>query len=296
MQLHWKTNSDLSAMHVAWAVAHFGGRVRVGGELLSACESFATLASKYSVPASRFWELALVLSVDGGANFDWATRMSGKLLPQATRSDALLSEATAALAGLERAFKHEFSSYAREIELRQAPLKELWEAHGPGTLRQVGLVTSADVLVESAAIYLVQPVLGGSGFAHLATNRVHLEAVLTNRDPRLPETLRLAWLLAQLDAERPVHSELMNALEVRRVAGFAMIPAVLWAGQELGLCELSVASVQAAMEAWHAEFLSANQSNHAAALAAVVMTWWETYEAGQPEWRIAMAGLDRMLA
>jgi len=49
--------------------------------------------------------------------------------------------------------------------------------------------------------------LGGAGAAQLRTNSVRLEAVLTHPDPQLPETLRLGWLLSQLNQDLPIYSD-----------------------------------------------------------------------------------------
>lgn len=297
MQINWTLNRDLSAMHAAWCIAHFpDSTAHCTRELRAAAVGIQELAGPFLTAEPRFWETILTLTIDGERNAELANRMILRLLGNAKRPPELASEASARVSRLEQAFQLAYPKYQDEIVLRAEPLKQLWEAHGPGLLFQIGRMTSPDLLVESASIVLVQPILGGAGYAHLQFNRAHLEAVLTNRDPRLPETLRVAWLLAQLDFERPVHSELMNSHDIRRIAGFATIPPTLIAGSELGLCEYTPQSVELAIQFWHADVLCHNaESPPVAALAQVLMTWWETYEVGKPEWRVALTGLDRML-
>jgi hypothetical protein len=118
-----------------------------------------------------------------------------------------------------------------------------------------------------------------------------LEAVLTHVDPRLPETLRIAWLLSQLDLDRPVYSEGINAHRLRGVAGLAMLPVVLDAGRELELCHFSAELITRAIELWHADTLQVPVDT----TSAIVATWWETYQAARPPWKIALHGLDQML-
>ena len=100
-----------------------------------------------------------------------------------------------------------------------------------------------------------------------------------------------AWLLAQLDLDRPVYSDKINAHRLRAVAGLAMLPAILEAGQELELCRYSPESLAHAMRLWHCETLQLD----VAKTLAVVSTWWETYQASRPAWPVALTGLDQML-
>lgn len=297
MQINWTLNRDLSAMHAAWCITHFPEATsHCSGALRTSATEISDLASTFLTAETRFWETILTLTIDGERNAELASRLILRLLGNAKRPPEVASETAARVTRLEQAFQLAYPKYQEEIVLRAEPLKQLWEAHGPGLLFQIGRLTSPELLVESASIVLVQPILGGAGYAHLQFNRAHLEAVLTNSDPRLPETLRVAWLLSQLDFERPVHSELINSHDIRRIAGFAMIPPTLIAGAELGLCEYSLQSVELAIQLWHADLLChRSESPPVAALSQVLMTWWETYEVGKPEWRIALTGLDRML-
>ncbi len=128
--------------------------------------------------------------------------------------------------------------------MRVGPLQSAWEARGPGLLAMIKRSTDADFLVESAGIVLVQPVVGGDGLAHLYTNRVHIEAVLTDIDRALPETLRLAWLLGQLNLDRPIYSDRVHGHALGEVAELALMPVVLAAAEEVELTRLSVDTLQ----------------------------------------------------
>jgi hypothetical protein len=149
-------------------------------------------------------------------------------------------------------------------------------------------------------VYVVQPILAGGGYAHLRGNAVHFEGVMTNEHPLFPEVLRLAWLLAQLDFERPLYSDKINQLRLREVAGLAMLPAALLAGSELDICVCDTTTVAAAIAAWLPDILpstndaqSANQAQ--SEIATIVMSWWETHLANEPDWPTSLTALDEML-
>jgi hypothetical protein len=292
VEIEWKSNADLSALHTAWCLNHWPADCRKGSEeLRAAANALAAAAERMNVTAARFWELLLVLVVDTPTNRDLIDRTMVRLVPAAARIEARLSELTSCLATYKSLYAREFPDFERNIRLRTEPLRQQWEAYGPGLLVLIGQSTDEAAMAERAEVLLVEPCLGGGGFSHLSTNRCHIEAVLTNVDPQLTETLRLAWLLTQLEFERPAYSDWINAFRLRKIAGLATLPPTLRAGQELGICDFSPTTVQNAIELWRI----AGPGEQPAVLREIVMTWWETVEASQPEWRIALTALDRML-
>ena len=149
-----------------------------------------------------------VTAVDESSDMGLAERTLKKLTGQ--ENSALSSELQNGLRVIKASFEKQFPHFLDEIPLRVRPLQQLWESCGPGLIRMIQNFTHPELMVPTARVFLVQPILGGFGYAHLATNSLHFEAVLTNEIPELPETLRLAWLLSQLDMERPVYSDLIN--------------------------------------------------------------------------------------
>ncbi len=125
--------------------------------------------------------------------------------------------------------------------------------------------------MESAGIVLVQPVYGGDGLAHIYTNRVHIEAVLTDVDPRFTEVLRLAWLLGQLNLDRPIFSEQVHGHRLGQIAELALIPVLLSAAEQVQLCTMSAESLTLALQMWTMRDLQSSQR-----LAQVLSAWWET--------------------
>lgn len=295
MNLQWIEKLELSALHAAWCITNFPQRSTHCGEVLKdAAERLGHIAKSFELPGvkvsrQKFWETLLVAAANESSKQVLAERLLTKL--DVPTTSPRLTMIVSCLRELKSAFQVDFPNFTQEVTLRKGPLQQQWEAHGPGLLHQVSRFTDSDLLVDSATVFLVQPIIGGAGYAHLLTNCVHVEAVLTNEEPQLPETLRLAWLLSQLDFERPVYSEGINAFNLRRIAGLAMIPPTLRAAEELELCSYSQEIVMRAIEVWHSDVAGA-QTN---VLAEILVTWWETYESSRPTWNIALTGLDRML-
>lgn len=300
MKLSWKLGLELSPLHLAWCRGQLPANAAFRSPKLSdAAQAFADLPSKLGLNPTAFWECVFASTPDCPNNHELAERVLRRLHgPELSATQ--VSSFTSVLSSLETQYSAAYPELEKELNLRMQPLLQLWEAYGPGLLRQISQLTTPDLLVESAEVHLVQPALGGFGFAHLSTNRIHFEAVLTNSLPNLPESLRLAWLLAQLDLERPTYSELINRHRLRRIAGLALIPAALFAGSELGVSSFGESEIALAIQSWQPETLAAEQHQNAASiraarLAPVVMTWWETWRAQPENWNIALTGLDRMV-
>jgi hypothetical protein len=289
MELQWKANANLSAMHTAWCIAQFPEYVHQCDERLRlAGLTLDGLSEQFRVPKQRFWEQLLTLAPTVDFSGDLAERLMVRV---GLASDTQRSLLASALKDARRLFDAAYPKYVQEVPLRAGPLRSLWEAQGPGILHFIRRLTQEDLIVGHAEVVLVQPIVGGIGYAHLQTNRIHLEGLLTNADPELPETLRVAWLLAQLDFERPVYSEMINAFRLRPVAGLSLLPAVLQAGEELELCRYAPELLEKAIQLWHVDTFGLAPN----VAAQVVSTWWETYQVSRPEWRIALTGIDRML-
>lgn len=127
---------------------------------------------------------------------------------------------------------------------RERPLREQWEARGPGLLRTLERVTGP-LDISQVTVHLVHPVSGGGGAAHPQHASVHLEALLTNAVNQPPETVRLAWLLAQL---RPPTAALPGSAEAS--PALQLLPPVLWAAEQVELGTFDLPAVERACRAW----------------------------------------------
>ena len=96
--------------------------------------------------------------------------------------------------------------WEEQLAARTRPLRELWQARGPGFLRQLlrqlpprDSRTPPSLGGESPVwpVLAVLPLSGGHGLLLPDQQTLLLEAMLTDADDRLPEILRLAWLVVQ---------------------------------------------------------------------------------------------------
>ncbi len=159
--------------------------------------------------------------------------------------DAAGGETVAELvAEASRAYLQLYPDLNQQLTWRTGPLREQWEARGPGLMRLISRFSNtplqSDIVPE---VVLVQPTVGGAGCLLIDDRRLLFEAMLANPISELPEVLRLAWLLCQL---------CMRQLSqvAPPTASLAWIPAVLEAGQEVELCRCDAASWQLAIRHW----------------------------------------------
>jgi hypothetical protein len=292
VHIEWRTHLPLMALHAGWCRATLSDSYQsLGPEFDGAAEELGNFNGLLQVSRDRFWEQAMILAVDQPQVQSFAERMQVQCLPPQLRNPSTCRELAEALRTVFRTCETQLPRFFADMRLRIGPLQQLWEAYGPGLLRILGRMTSPQAIVERAEVFLVQPIVGGHGFPHLVSNRCHLEALLTNSDPQIPETLRLAWLLGQLDLERPIYSQSINSLRLRRIVGLAMVVPTLLAAEQLDLCQVDRALVARALRLWRL----ASSAVEADAISHLLFAWWETVERTGATWSLALTGLDRML-
>ncbi len=196
------------------------------------------------------------------------------------------------IAELEAALRGVLPQVVEDLALRAGPIREQWEARGPGLLWGVARLTETQLLPPAAEVVLVQPVLGGGGEAYPLYNLALLEAVLTNPTPAVPEVVRLGWLVAQLNLDLPEYQGELRRELTLKLGAWALAPVVLAAAADVELCSADERTLATALDLWRVD--PAGQKD-AKQLAAVLTNWWDTYAASRPAWPIALAALDRML-
>lgn len=296
IQLTWKTLPRLAAIHLAYCGWKYPEAVRLtNSDQAQRAYSLWGVCKSMPIAPMRVWDWLFQLAPDAQSSGELVERLCVRCLSQAERSPELLSRLQAGLLDCERLLGILHPNFESEMKLRQGPLKEQWEAYGPGLLYQISQAIGPELLVDAAQVYLVTPVMSGLGWAHLNTNRCHLEAVLTNQHAQLSEVMRLAWLLAQLGFERPIYSERIRADRLRLVAGLSTLPATLWAAEQLGIGQLNAVSLLEALQHWRID-TPARSPVQLEALAQVLLVWWETFSSGRTDWSVALTGLDRMIS
>ena len=297
MHLTWTPNASASAMHAAQSICEYGDKLSdprvsesIGKYALGLGEWIATAAP---FDTDRFWSLLVGHSAMIDANTDLA-RVVVKKAALRVGNQTAISQLAGYISDIEAAYNQLFPKFQEQIPLRARPLQEHWLGFGTGLIAHLGRLTQKDLLVSEARVVLMQPIMGGAGVAHIEQNQVCIEAVLTNPMIELPEVVRLAWLLSQLQLDLPVHSETMGANLLARLAPLAMLPPILAAAEvmELSKCDESVAEL--AIEQWHIPVPKGRDAN--AELVPIMMDWWETYLQTRPGWQTALQAFAKMLA
>lgn len=297
MHLTWTPNASASALHAAQAICESGDKL-TDTRVVESIGQYALGLGRWIEATApfdfgRFWSLLVGHSAVIESNMDLAQIVVRK--GAVLRSDkTAVSQLAGFISDIEAAYNQLYPKFQEQLPLRARPLQEHWLGFGPGLLAHLGRLTQKDLLVPEARVVLLQPVLAGAGVAHIDQNLVRIEAVLTNPMVELPEVVRLAWLLSQLQLDLPVHSETIGLHLLTRLAPLAMLPPILAAAEvmELSKCDESVAEL--AIEQWRIP-VPKDKDIHAE-IVPVLMDWWETYLQTRPAWHTAMQALSKMLS
>ncbi|MCI0357963.1 MAG: hypothetical protein L0211_05745 [Planctomycetaceae bacterium] len=289
--LQWKAPFTTSCLHAADGASRGMAVVDpVLAEAIGGPAADLQVAIEWlGVPPGRLWRQLLGLSGSSEVSRHIAETALAKTVGRGQHFEAQVSRLAASLLQLQNSVRAAIPKLVEELVLRERPLREQWEARGPGLLVTITNLTEPDLLAEQAEVLLVRPAFGGAGAAHLQSNAVRIEAVLANPHADLPEVVRLAWLLAQLDLDLPRHSEEIQADRLPHVARLAMIPVVLKAAEAVELARYSPELVGRAMAAWHVAVPPGLDA------VGIVGDWWETYQLDRPPFQVALAALDAMI-
>lgn len=242
-----------------------------------------------NLPQTHIWRHLFGLAIGIENNRDLSEVALTKTVGRDRFSDRDVERLATCIGELKAIAKRETPNLLEELELRGRPLRQQWEARGPGLMQEAARWSDARILVPRADVLLVQPVLGGGGEAHLTYNSLRIEAVMVNPHPELPEVLRLGWMLAQLNLDLPIYCDSVQGGRLPQVAQMAMLPITLKAAESVELAQCDRSTVESAMGAWRiATPLGIDAVD-------VVWTWWQTYLETRPPWHVALTALDRML-
>jgi hypothetical protein len=304
MQLTWKASESTSALYAALVLSqgHAAADARLADAFAPSLEIARSEFDAAKLPVTPFLAQLAALSASGVEdNRRLVEQACAKIIGRSAPQSALTSRLASTVGGLRAAFLSAYRTTSSpnanspelvdELLLRGRPLMEQWDARGPGLLAQIRRNTEENLLVENATITLVHPILGGHGLAHRAFNTITFEAVLTNPDDTLPETLRIAWLLAQLNLDLPIYCENLPADRRELVGQLALLPPVLSAAEHVELAPLHTSTLERAITLWRIDAASER-----AETAATLLTWWDTLQQAATPWPVALAALDEMLA
>ncbi len=287
MDIRWLVSVDASSLHAARQVLR-------GGLLVD-----TVLAEKHSQPldqlrsADEAWQIDPIVLVEHltaasveSSSCDQQVRLAIRKVAGESSVPRMAAAVTGWIQQMLGIFLQVHPRALEELQLRSDPLRQQWDARGPGLMARLRSFLGPEPLVESADVILVQPVMGGGGEAFVPYNRVSFEAVLANPVDELPEVIRLGWLLAQLQLDLPTIQGQLSRQRTLEVGAWAAVPAILAAAHDVELSGPVEIALPKALAAWRLP----------AADADTLLAWWETYLADCPPWGIGLAALDQMRA
>jgi hypothetical protein len=290
LEVNWRPHAMVSGLHTAEALATNQTIVdeRLKETLTTPALDLAAEIRAADLPSARFWRHLIPLAGTGLARRPLVETAVAKTVGRGPRLETIVAKLDPCIAEVESAVRRALPQLNDELPLREGPIREQWEARGAGMLQEIGRLTEPALIPERCDVLLLHPALGGGGKAHLAYNSVRLEGVLANPVAQLPEVVRLAWLVAQLNLDLPAHSEAIHADRLPHIARFAMLVPALIAAESVELVRFAPDEVSRAIAAWR---LSVPDGVDGAAL---VRDWWQTYVDARPPWSVALAALDQL--
>jgi hypothetical protein len=291
IQLRWLASVSASCLHAAEGLCRGRAAADRGfaEALLEPARGLSQEIKAAGLPAPVFWRHLTALAAGIENNRQLAEVTLTKTVGGIAQTQAVAARFAGWIAAIEAAALRAAPKLLDELALRGEPLRQQWEARGPGLLHHIGRLTDERLFVESADVILLRPTFGGGGAAHLQYNSVRIEAVLANPVAELPEVVRLAWLLAQLNIDLPLFSELVHRDRLPHIAALAMLPPTLLAAEHVELSRSTPQTIAAALTAWNLP-VPADVD-----LVAILGDWWATYEDSRPTFATALSALDRMI-
>jgi hypothetical protein len=296
MHLQWISSYSTSALHAAECLCRFSSQVQdenLRDKLGPAAQALGTCLEDLDAQRTQgLWDELAVL----GSKINSNSALANQLITehgQGFVEHSLIQRLTGSITDVEAAFKLLFPKYVEQFDYRIRPLQEQWIGYGSGFLAHIRRLTRSDELIREACVIGVQPILGGAGRAHVEHQAIHIEAVLTNPLPELPEVVRLGWLLSQLHS-LGFRSQLTYSQEsLRNLLPIAMLIPSLAAAEVLELTQCNEAIAELAIENWNIA-IPANQ-DVLTELIPLLMDWWETCLKTKPDWSVAIKALAQRL-
>ncbi|MCH1440784.1 MAG: hypothetical protein L7W43_14070, partial [Rubripirellula sp.] len=270
-KIQWVAHPELSAAHAAYLVATRApcNDPKTEQTLIQPVTEANNRLFSASVDVGQFWQQYL-LQVLSDVPMEQAC---GVALLAAGANEMQVEQTSKAVANrlgdARLAFTNRYPKLAEQLDLRARPLRERWETYGPGLLNQVGKQIwgdrpPADWWMPQVTALMVQPMRGGDGGYDASGARLWLEAMLTDVDPRVPEVLRVAWLVTSMAIDNYARGT-SGELSLMRPWSLVSVPLVLNAGRELELLRGEELPMNEAMKLWH----FADEE-----VAATVSQWW----------------------
>lgn len=258
LRLEWRTSVLTSCLHAARQLVE--GRALADERLNQAlaspahacwqqlCELSVIDAAASLDSADERWRIVLQETLDDPSPSTLAARLLERAEPAKATSAVRLATLQDTMTILAASFTRALPQVARELPLRVGPLREQWEARGPGLVARAWKLLEAPAANTDLRVVVLHPVLGGAGESYPESSAVQLEGLLTNTHPRLPEPLRLGWLVVQATWWHLAPP--LPLLERRRFVAEHTLPAVIAAGQYVELAPTDPKLLDDARASW----------------------------------------------
>lgn len=165
--LTWQTSAVTSAL---WSVACLWRRgtltdPRIEAALRDPASLLADELAACGVPAEDLWSHLLPLSAAPSGHRHSAEVALAKTLGRG-RGEQFVDRLAGRIREVERGLKAGLPGLAEELQLRIQPLRDAWEARGPGILHSFGRLADPELLPQTATVVLVLPAVGGGRGKH----------------------------------------------------------------------------------------------------------------------------------
>ncbi|GAB5406155.1 MAG: hypothetical protein Aurels2KO_43860 [Aureliella sp.] len=264
MDISWTSNSIASVVYAAARMSAWGPvrRLNPAFEPMASCARELELQIAAADGSSAtIWQVLLANAFGSKNAEEFYKRVEARPDTRGIGGDELRK--------CEAAFNKCCPNFASEIQYRELPLRNNWGAEGPGLLHGVCRMAGVEPPVD-ALVCIVQPISAGGGtvLADSAVPSVIIEAVMTNENPLLSETMRLAWLLATANCE--------SDCEMRSLS---LIPVTLAVGEELGVTRLDGQTVADAVAEWANQLLETPGNPSDSDVGRALWQWWRESQA-----------------
>jgi hypothetical protein len=283
-QLQWKPCVRASAFHAVRCLLELRTLRDKPLELLMS--SVARRIQQIDLPDSA-WENIIPLSTRIDSDFALASAIMQSVQESHYSGRLMHDQLLQMLRECQQAMQDLHPNLREELRLRVRPLREQWEARGPGLMMAVGRKTDDCIASTQADAVLVHPVLGGGGTSFPRHRVVVIEAVLANPFAELPEVSRLGWLVSQIGACEAFGDAQLEQWNPATLS-IALIPACLEAAEEVELVRTDARTVELAIRTWLPGLSEPAQR------ADLLLHWWRNQQAEPESWAEAVSTLDAL--
>src|SRR5262245_27356006 len=143
IEVTWRPSAVASGLHAAEAMARKQpiADSRLAAALREPALQLANEIRAAHLPSARFWGHLIPLSATISGRKQLVETAVTKTVGRGPRFEFVVSSLIACVAAVENAVKTALPNLNEELPMREGPLREQWEARGPGMLQHIGRLT-----------------------------------------------------------------------------------------------------------------------------------------------------------